>query len=179
MNARQAIPLIVSREIRSRLLSRPFVIGLLTTVVMVFGVFGVVSLLDRDDPTRIGLLGAQPPGVETTIEALAAIEDTDVEFESVADRARGEEAVREGELDVLVIDGSTLVMERTRPSVVALLTPAYGQARLRAALGDAGLGPVEVDQALASATAIDVVALDADPERTDTDGIAIATVVLL
>ncbi|MEM9133939.1 MAG: ABC transporter permease [Actinomycetota bacterium] len=179
MPARQAIPLVVGREIRSRILSRPFLIGLATTVVMLFGVFGVISVIDRDDPTRIGLLGGQPAGATEAVQALADIDDTEIEFVTVDDRAEAETAVLDGDLDVVVVDGAELVMERTRPSLVALLTPAYGQARLVGALDDAGLDQAQIGQALGSAGELSVTELEADPERDNREGVAVATVVLL
>lgn len=179
MKAQHAIPLVMSREIRSRILSRPFLIGLATTVVMLFGVFGVISLLDRDEPTRIGLLGEQPAGATEAVEVLADIDETEVELVDVASRAEAEEAVLDGDLDVVVVDGSELIMRRTRPDLVALLTPAYGQARLVGALDEAGLSEGEIGQALGSAAQLGVTELEADPDRDNREGVAVATVVLL
>lgn len=179
MPTQKAIPLVVGREIRSRILSRPFLIGLATTVVMLVGVFGVISVIDRDEPIRIGLLGAQPAGATEAVETLADLDDTEVTFTTVDTQTEAETAVLDGDLDVVVVNGTELLMRRTRPGLVALLTPAYGQARLVGALDEAGLDQAQIGDALGSATELGVTELDADPERDSREGVAVATVVLL
>ncbi len=179
MKARDAIPLVLIREIRSRIVSAPFLISLATTVLMIFGLFGVIRVLDSEDPVRIGLVGLQPDGAADAVIALADLEGTEVEFEELADREEAETAVTDGDLDAAVIDGSTVLMERAEPRIVTLLTPAYGQARLVLALTEAGLGPEEAATTLNEATELAVVELEADPDADRREGMAFATVILL
>ena len=57
MNRRRLILLIVRRELRARLLSKAFVIGLAVIVVLIVAISGLNRLLSDDDGLVLGLVG--------------------------------------------------------------------------------------------------------------------------
>lgn len=179
LESSRAIALISKREVRSRVFSKAFVAGLLTTVALIFGVFALGAIFGGDDPVRIGVVGDQPQGAVASIEQVAALTDTEVELVELAGRAEAEAALNDGDVDGVVVDGVELVMVQTDNDVVALTTPAWQQAALVQGLGDAGLGSDQISGALSAAAPLQVVELDPDPGGEDSEAVTFASVVLL
>ncbi|MEM7285737.1 MAG: hypothetical protein AAF480_05245, partial [Actinomycetota bacterium] len=138
LESSRAIALIAKREMRSRLLSKAFVVGLVTTVALIIGIFALGSIFGGDDPVRIGLVGQQPAGAVESIETVAELTETEVELIEFDSRAAAEGALNDSGVDGVVVNGTELVMVQTDNDVVALTTPAWQQAALVQGLGDAG-----------------------------------------
>lgn len=177
--SRRAIALVSRREVRSRLTSRAFTVGLATTVALIFVVFGLGSVFGSDDPARIGLVGQQPDGALLGLEQVAELSDTEVELTEFASRADAELAIEEGEIDGAIVDGTDLVVMDGGSGLVALVTPAWQQASLVGALGDAGLDQADITGALTDAVPLSVVELDPDPEADEREALAFVSVILL
>ena len=173
-----ATKIIAQREIRSRVFSRPFLVGLLTTVGLIFGGFGLASVINSDDPVRIGLVGDQPANATLALEAIADLDETEIELETFADRATAEQAVLDGEVDGAVIDDE-IVMTEVDSQVVALVTPAWQQADLVSELGTAGLEPSAIDRAFAQAVPLEIVELEPQDDSEARQAVAFFSVILL
>lgn len=178
LESRRAIALVARRELQARLLSKAFVVSLAVTVAIVFGVFGIGSLLGDDDPVRIGIVGDAPAAAEDGLAQIAALRDTEVEVTEIATRDAAVTAIEDGDIDAAVVGGE-LVMRETDDDVVALVTPAWQQASLLDAMGDSGLDPTEVETALGAAAPLQVVELEPDPDADAKGAVAFASVILL
>lgn len=177
--SRRAIALVTRREVRSRLTSRAFTVGLATTVALIFAVFGLGSVFGSDDPARIGLVGQQPDGAVLGLEQVAELSDTEIELIDFASRADAELAIEEGEIDGAVVGGAELVVMDGGSDLLALVTPAWQQASLVGALGEAGLPEAAIAGALTQAVPLSVVELDPDPEADERQALAFVSVILL
>lgn len=179
MNAVQAIGLIARREIRSRILAKPFLIGLLVMIGLIFAVFGLTSALDPDGSLDVGLVGVQSEGAVEAMEVLADLDQTELSFSRPPDRAAAEADLLSGELDVVVVDDAELLFDRLDPAVVSLLSPALQQATLVRELRAAGLSAESVRDALDAAGGLQLTELDPDPDRAVRENVAFVSVVLL
>lgn len=173
-----AVWLITQREIKSRVLSKAFLVGLAVTVAIIFGIFGIISVIDQDEPVNLGVVGAAPLGAVENLDVIGDLQETEIIITTLADQAAGEEAIEDGEVDGFVV-GQRLVMREADPELIALVTPAWQQATLVAELGDAGLGQAEIAQALSGAGQLEIVELEADPESEAKEAVAFLTVVFL
>lgn len=107
-DARQ-IWLVAAREIRERGRSRAFLASLLLMVVAVAGAIVLPSVLDTGPGTKhVGLTGATPAGLADTVQAQGESVDTTIRIHRYDTRADGEAAVRNEDIDVLVVDGREL-----------------------------------------------------------------------
>ncbi len=179
LESRRAIALVGRREVRSRVASRSFIVGLVTTVVLIFAVFGLGSYFASDEPVRLGLVGDQPAGAIEGLDQVAELSDTEYELTEFASRAEAELAVEEGDVDGAIVDGADLVIMDRASSLVALVTPAWQQATLVEALGDAGLDRQAIGGALTEAAPLSIVELDPDPEADERETLAFVSVILL
>lgn len=179
LDSRRAIALVGRREVRSRLGSRAFVVGLATTVALIFGVFGLGTYFGGDEPLRIGLVGEQPAGAVTGLDAVASFSEIEFELVDFASRADAELAVQDGDVDGVVVDGSDLIIMDSAPQLVALVSPAWQQASLVGALGDAGLEDEAIARSLTEATPLSVIELDPDPDADERESLAFVSVILL
>ena len=174
MRARPVVH-VARRELRENMRSRSFRISTAVLVVAALAAVIVPSFFDGGDPDplrvavadeRAAVQGDRPVevGARTPEEARAAVE---------ADAA-----------DVALVgpgpDGATRVVAREEldDNENALLAAAVADARLRAALGDAGLAPAAVDDILA-ASPLQVTVLDPSPADAGASFIAFVSVLLL
>lgn len=173
-----ALWLITRREIQSRLLSKAFLVGLSVTVIVIFGIFGIVSLVNQDSPINVGLVGDAPPGALENLEAIASLQETELEIVELADDTAGRQAIEDGDIDGFVVD-QQLVMKEADPVLIALVAPAWQQATLVTELLAAGLSQSEISGALIEAGQLEIVELDADPDADAKEAVAFISVVLL
>ena len=122
LSSAQATWLVAERDIMGRLRSKSFVISTLITLLIVVG--GIVVM---------GIIGSTTGGgtpVAATADAVAALPDSEaIDVTEVADRAEGEQLVRDGEVDALVVasdaspTGFELVaLDDTPSDIVSLLS---------------------------------------------------------
>ena len=180
MSPRRIIWLIARRELRARLFSRAFLIGLAVIVVLITAVSLLGALVDdSDDPLRIGVVGDQPAGALDNLLLLADAVETEIELSRPDSRTAAEEQLEAGELDAAVVGGPTLLMVQTSNRIVSLVGPAWQQAGLVGGMAAAGLEGPEIDRALTGAAPIEVVELEPDPESEAREAVAFASVILM
>ncbi len=179
LESRRAIALVGRREVRSRIGSRAFIVGLATTVALIFGVFGLGTYFSGDDPLQIGLVGEQPVGAVSGLDAVADISETEFELVDFSSRADAELAVRDGVVDGAVVDGTDLIVRDSATDLVALVSPAWQQASLIGALGSAGLADEAIARSLTEAAPLSVVELAPDPDADERESLAFVSVILL
>lgn len=179
ITSKAAISLVARREIRARLFSKAFIIGLGVTSSLIVLAFVLASVFGGDDPTRLGLVGEQPAAAQTILEQQAELEDRELVFEDLASAAAGQEAIENGDLDAVVIDGTTLMMKREDVGLLSFVSAAWQQGRLLEGLGDAGLSDSDISSTLGQAIPLKVQELEPDDDRETKDRIAFVSVVLL
>lgn len=164
-----AIRLVAGREIMTRLRSKAF---LWTTAALVAAVVGAGVLLDLvssqgSSVTDVGLT-PEVAALAEPLEATAEASGADVATQDVADRAAGEQAVRDGDLDALVTgdpsDVEIVVESELDPTLQPLFSSLAQQAALASAVTELGGDPAQVAQDVATATPT-VTALEPQPER--------------
>lgn len=105
--------LVAMREMRERSRSRAFQASLVLVVLLVVGVVAVPGLLGSAAGVRdVGLAGDRSATLGGDITAQAEARGLTVRIRTYAGRAEGEDAVRRGEADVLVVDGRRLAWRR-------------------------------------------------------------------
>ncbi len=90
--------LVARREILERGRSRGYLLSLVVTLVLLGAGFGIPILLGSGAQTmKVGIIGAAPAQLESTIQATAATyaEDATVTFTDYPDRAAAEQALDE------------------------------------------------------------------------------------
>jgi ABC-2 type transport system permease protein len=153
MRTFDGIKLTARRELVERTRrDRSFLISTLVTLAILLAIIFVPKLLGADDPTEfdVGLVGAasQPLGQALTAQGEAA--GIRINLQSPASAADAEAAVRDGKLDLAVVDGRELVVESEPDEQLSLLAQAASRAaRAQQTLQGAGVDPAEIQAALA------------------------------
>ncbi len=106
--------LVAARELRERSRSRAFYVSL---VLMLLGVTVAVvlpALIDDGPGTKdVGLAGSVPAGLPSALESQGASVETTIRIHRFEQPADGQQAVRDGDVDVLVVDGNRLEWQRS------------------------------------------------------------------
>ena len=153
MRTFDGIKLTARRELVERTRrDRSFLISTLVTLAILVALIFVPKLLGSDDPTEfdVGLVGpaSQPLGQALTAQGEAV--DVRINLRQPATAAEAEAAVRDGTLDLAVIDGRELVAEAEVDEQLNLLVQAASRAvRAQQTLQGAGVAPSEIQAALA------------------------------
>ena len=174
-----AIRLVAERELRTRIVSKPFLGGLAFTVVLVVIAFVFGAAVGDEDPTGIGVVGDGQERSLEALQALADLQDEEVEITMFDSVEEAEAAITDGDIDAAVVDGTTFVVERDDPSLLGFVSSAWQQAGLITGLDEAGLDDEAIAGALDRAAPLQVRELDPDDEREARDGIAFVSVVIL
>jgi ABC-2 type transport system permease protein len=153
MRATDGIRLTARRELVERTKrDRSFLISTLITLAILVAIIFVPKLFGSDDPTEfdVGLVGSasQPLGQALTAQGEAV--DVRIRTRQPATAAEAEAAVRDGSLDLAVIDGRQLVARAEVDEQLNLLVQAAsGSVRAQQTLQAAGVAPGEIQAALA------------------------------
>ncbi len=101
--------LVARRELRERSRSRAFQASLVLMILVVVAVIALPSMLGGgDDANDVGLAGAVPDGLSSAIGTHGAAVDVEISIHGYDDLAAGQQAVRDGDIDVLVVDAERL-----------------------------------------------------------------------
>ena len=152
MRTVDGIKLTARRELVERTRrDRSFLISTLVTLAILVAIIFVPKLLGSDDPTEfdVGLVGpaSQPVGQVLTAQGEAA--GIRIDLRQPATPADAEAAVRDGKLDMAVVDGRELVAQAEPDEQLSLLVQAAsGAARAQQTLQSAGVPPAEIQAAL-------------------------------
>ena len=105
--------LVAVREIRERSRSRAFRASLLIMILVVAGAIVLPGIFANGAGTRdVGLAGSIPNELPRVIQAQAEAIGTKARLHRYPSLAAGETAVRDGDIDVLVVDARTLEWQR-------------------------------------------------------------------
>ena len=146
MTSLQQIGLVAARELRERSRSRAFLASIVVMIVLVVATIAGPALLDSGpDIKRIGLAGEFPRGLPTTIEAQGDAADIEIDIRQYG-LLQGEAAVRDGDIDVLIVNGSRLEWQRRIDDQVRAVTSSAIQSLAVAERAvAAGIDPTTLD----------------------------------
>ena len=158
MNGSRQIWLVALREIRERSRSRAYRASLVVMVLVVVGAIVLPTLLDnRNDVRRVGLSGEFSTELGTTIEAQGDAGDIETDIHEYATIPSGREAVRDGDIHVLVIDGRQLEWQRRiDPELRATTVAAIQSLAIRERAERAGIDPDQLRSLITPVTITDV-----------------------
>lgn len=113
MTSFQQMWLVASRELRERSRSRAFLASLIVMVVLVVASIAAPAILDnRDEAKRVGLTGEFSPSLAAVVEAQGGATGIMTDIRLYPSTEKGETAVRDGDIDLLIVDGSRLEWQR-------------------------------------------------------------------
>lgn len=146
MNAAHQTWLVAAREIRERGRSRAFLASLLLMLVTVAGAVALPALLDTGPGTKdVGLTGTTPAALTASLQAQGETVDTTIRIHDYDRRAEGEAAVRDGDIDVLVVDARQLEWrQRADEQLKAVVTGAIQLVAISDRAAAAGMDPDEL-----------------------------------
>lgn len=135
--------LVAVREMRERSRSRAFRASFVGMLLVVLAVIVVPTLFDSSGDTRdVGLTGVVPKGLPQAISDQSEAAGETVDVHRYDDVATAEEAVRDGDIDVLVIDARRLEWRRqTDEQMQAILTSAIQGVAVQERATAAGISP--------------------------------------
>lgn len=138
MTPRREIWEVARRELLERWRSRAMRVSSAILLVLVVASAVAATLSDKGTPTDdFGLVGAQAAELAPALRLAEQADGRKARIHSLRDRAGAERALREGEVDVAIVDGRLLVEEsRSQTAVRVAQRAATGQSavtRLRAA----------------------------------------------
>ena len=173
----RAVRLVALREIREGLRNRAFIATFALTLLVIVGAVALPVILGDDGELRLGVV--PPAELEAErLEGLASARDLALGVEEIADEAAGVAAVREGELDALLVRTTLVVEQSPDPSLHALLSEQLGQQRLADRLAELGVEEAQLPQLLEGPPALEVRALE-EPENSAAILFAIGGTILL
>jgi len=139
-----AIRLVATREFSERLRSKTFLISNGVVMLLLLISVSIPFLTGDSDPTQVGYFGdggARVASVAMTQQTNFSVE---IEITEVADETAATAAIDAGDLDAVVLDARTVLVERTIDTrLEALLANASNSLRLDDRLSDAGLSEQE------------------------------------
>lgn len=183
--------LVARRELRERGRSKAFIISCVVTLLLVGAALIVPRLVGGDAAIhKIGVVGADNQAVIDAAQDLAAA-DVDLEegeepdqFDAIefSNQEAAEEALVAGDVDLVLIDGTTLLQERSGFSgngLVETLQRAAGSVRLQRLVEENGQAAADVIEILSSSP-LEVTSLSGeDPEGDIRPVIAYAGLLLM
>ena len=145
--------LVAKREIRERSRSRAFLASVVLMVVTVAAMLIIPAVLKPGGGTKdIGLTGTTPPALAATIQAQAQAAGVTVRVHHYGSLAAGEQATRQGRLDVLVAGAQRMEWPgRADQQLKAVVTGAIQLATVRERAAAAGISPGSLAALLAPA----------------------------
>ncbi len=109
----QTVWIVAGRELRTRGRSRAFRV---TTAILLIAVAAAVVipalLAGKGKPSRVGVVGADPSSMTTIVTEAGKVTGAKVTVVPEPDAARAEAALRDGSLDVVLVDGSEVLIKQ-------------------------------------------------------------------
>lgn len=157
LSSAAAIRMVAVREIRTRVMTRAFVIGNMVFIALIIGALTLTAVLkdDPNKPVKVGVVGqASQLG-----EALAATGEslkTRVELRAFGSEVAARAALLDGDVKVILVpagEGFVARADKTlNPTLRAVLTSAVQQRAVSAALRKEGVNPLLLAGAAQGAT---------------------------
>ncbi|MEA3501976.1 MAG: ABC transporter permease [Actinomycetota bacterium] len=173
--------LLAKREFLERVRSKPFIItmALLATAILAIGP-AINMLSGEDEATNIGLTGDEPAGIEQEIHAQATLFDVEIEIDRFPTLGDAEQALTDGDIAVVLVDGSEIVFHTdVSARLTALLHGAVDTTVKTEALKELDLSDSEI-AAVIEPIPIEVTTLDEeDVEDEASRGAAFVGAILL
>ena len=148
MNRWNLTMLLAKREFVTRAKSKVFLVAMGVIALLIIAIGPVVSFFAEDpEPTRIGIVGTEPVGIEEALTARAVLSDQEVEITRYDSLAAAEADLEEGTVDALLVDGTSIVFNEEESLVVMQVVTDSVNSRARIALMDnLGLTPEEMQE---------------------------------
>jgi ABC-2 type transport system permease protein len=146
MNATRQTWLVARREIRERGRSRAFLASLVLMLVTVAGAIALPALFDKGPGTKdVGVTGQNPAGLAEALQTQGAAVDTTIRVHRYDTVAAGQGAVRDRDIDVLVIDARQLEWRKQiDEQLQAVVTGAIQLLAVRDRAEAAGIDPEDL-----------------------------------
>jgi ABC-2 type transport system permease protein len=152
MSGRREILEVARREFVERWRSRAMRVSFLIVLLLVVAGAVAMTLSDESTPTDdFALVGARAVAVEPALRMADEAEDRETRIHKLRDRAAAERALRDGDVDVAIVDGRLVVKDDRSNPAVAVAQRALAGAATVARLEAAGLTREEALAALAPA----------------------------
>jgi ABC-2 type transport system permease protein len=138
MSGRREIWEVARRELVERWRSRAMRVSFVIVFVLVVAGAAAITLADESTPTDdVGLVGARAVALEPALRLAGEAEGRETRIQRLRDPGAAERAVRDGDVDVAIVDGRLVVKDdRSSPAVGIAQRAIAGQAtvtRLEAA----------------------------------------------
>ena len=167
---RGMVPLVLRREITTRVRERSFLISTAITLIIVAAVVIVPSLFNSDDDSvTVGLVG-DTTAVQPALEQAAKVQDATLTVNRYPDEAAARAAVRAADADAAFLGTDRVLVDHelsgvTEQVVQTAYRQAAGTTRLTAAGIDAGAVSQALDVPPLAVTALDPPDPDSDARR--------------
>ena len=143
------VRLVARREFVERIRDKGFLISTGITLVILVVFIGVGTFLGNPTRFDLGTVGEGSRSIASQVVDAALELDVDVVVRTWGSRAAAERAIRDGEMDAVIVDGEAVLVRSDPPSpLVRLIQSVSARERSQRALEDAGLGPEQVEVAL-------------------------------
>ena len=174
------VALVARRETVERTRTRSFRIATAIYVLAAAAAVIIPTLVGDDGPPTfdLGLVGQTPPGLEQAVTSATQAADGRVRTRTFAGLAEAETAVRDEDVDAVLVDGERLVVRRDGDDLLPLLVnQSANAARIQDRLARAGVGGPEAAELLAGRP-LPVDALDSST-RSDSQPVVFAGIILI
>jgi ABC-2 type transport system permease protein len=167
---RGMVPLVVRREITTRVRERSFLISTVITLLIIAAVVIVPSLFDSDDDqVTVGLVGATAT-VQPALQQAAQLQGATLTVVRYPDESAGRAAIDSGDADAVFIGANRVLVDheltgKTEQVVQTAYRQADGAARLTAAGIDADAVARALNVPPLAVTALDPPDPDSDARR--------------
>jgi len=165
--------LVLKREVRTRIASKPFLISTVISAAVLIAIVVVIGATAGDGTVTydLGVVGTRPAAVAAAAQDLAAGDEGAVlDIQQLDDRAEAERLVEAGDLDAALVGDDLVVKVEPDPRLGTLLQAAHREVALGEAVREAN---VEAPPPLA------VAPLEPDNQSEDRGTVAFIGVVLL
>ena len=181
MNRWTQTMLLSKREFVTRAKSKVFLVTMGVIALAIIAIGPVVSLFANDpEPIRIGIVGAEPAGIEEGLAARAALFEQEVEITRYDSLAAAEAELEEGTVEALLVDGTSIVFNEEESFVVVQVITDSVNSRAGIALMEIlGLTPAEMQQLNEPEQVVVRTLVVADPEERPRRVAAFAGVLVL
>jgi ABC-2 type transport system permease protein len=173
---------VARREMRERARSRGFRISTLLMLLVVIAMVVLPGLLDTSEATKdVGITGARSRVFEQALSGQGDSGDATIRLRRYDDLAAGERALRDEQVDVLVVDGRRVEWRgRADTGLQALVTGAIQVAAVKERAAAAGVDPGTLARIL-TPVPVETVQIGSAPGRSvdDETAAALMTVALL
>jgi ABC-2 type transport system permease protein len=107
------VGLVAAREIRERVRGRVFRVGT-AVILLVVGAAVVIPTIHggTPKPVHVGVVGTLPPQATSALTALGTAAGTTVHVTEVPSQAEADQQLRSGTLDVAIVDGTRIVVDK-------------------------------------------------------------------